>query len=102
MPVESTRSPACREAEIVKPGRSKNSPLFPHASRRWCHKFNGRFFNYRKWKLIDAADVHLTAMISLGVNAALGNHDCGTLPRWAVDLTGGWIEFPRSKIGEPR
>jgi integrase len=53
-------------------------------------------------KLIDAADVHLRAMIYLGANAAFGNHDCGMLPQSAVNLETGWVEFPRPKTGEPR
>ncbi len=52
--------------------------------------------------ILHAADVHLKAMILLGINAAFGNNDCGMLPRSAVDLDGGWIEFPRTKTGEPR
>lgn len=42
--------------------------------------------------LIDAADVHLKAMILLGVNAGYGNNDCATLTIAAIDL---W----RRKVG---
>lgn len=262
MTAESTRSAARRKATAEKPDRPKGSPLFPHASKRWCHKFHGQFYYYGSWEaghaaaldeyhrckdydlagkprppkdgtpgatvrfvvdkfltkkermrdageiqprtfdeffaagvvvadafgrnhqvshltpddfgklraqlakkwgpvplanlivrirsifkhafvngdipaparfgdefskpsskvlklhkasrgrmdlqaeeirtLVDAADVHLKAMIYLGINAAFGNHDCGMLPRSAVDLTGGWVEFPRPKTGEQR
>jgi integrase len=45
------------------------------------------------------ADTQLRAMILLGVNAGFGNHDCATLPRSALDLEAGWINFPRPKTG---
>ena len=44
----------------------------------------------------------LKAMILLGVNCGFGNADCGHLPRSAVDLEGGFIDFPRPKTGIPR
>ena len=40
--------------------------------------------------LIEVADVHLKAMILLGVNAGYGNNDCATLTIAAIDMkTGG-------------
>jgi integrase len=39
----------------------------------------------------------MRAMILLGVNCGLGNHDVGTLPRSAVNLDTGWVTFPRGK-----
>jgi integrase len=53
-------------------------------------------------KLIDAASVPVKAMILLGVNAAFGNTDVATLPRSAIDLDGGWVDFPRPKTGIAR
>ncbi len=53
-------------------------------------------------KRIAGASVQLRAMILLGVNAAFGNADCGTLPLSAVDLDGGWIRYPRPKTGIER
>jgi integrase len=53
-------------------------------------------------KLIDAAGVPLKAMILLGVNAAFGNTDVAALPRSAVDLGAGWVDFPRPKTGIAR
>jgi integrase len=53
-------------------------------------------------KLLDAASVHLKAMILLGINAGFGNADCGHLPLSAVDLEAGLIDFPRPKTGIPR
>lgn len=48
-------------------------------------------------RLIDIANVHLTAMIHLGCNAGFGNSDCASLPFSAVDMEKGWISFPRPK-----
>jgi integrase len=44
----------------------------------------------------------LRAMVLLGVNAGYGNADCGTLPRSALDLTGGWVNYFRPKTGITR
>jgi integrase len=52
--------------------------------------------------LVEEAGVPLRAMILLGVNAGFGNHDCATLPLSALDLDGGWINFPRPKTGIAR
>jgi integrase len=49
--------------------------------------------------LLGIATVPMQAMIHLGINGGLGNHDCGTLPRGALDLDTGWMEFPRPKTG---
>lgn len=49
--------------------------------------------------LIDAADVAMRAMILLGVNCGLGNHDVATLPQSGLSLTTGWLDFPRPKTG---
>jgi integrase len=46
--------------------------------------------------------VQLRAMILLGVNCGFGNADCGNLPRSALDLVRGVIDFPRPKTGIPR
>jgi integrase len=52
--------------------------------------------------LLDAAGVQLKAMLLLGVNCGFGNADCGTLPLAALDLEGGWVNYPRPKTGVPR
>jgi integrase len=52
--------------------------------------------------LLQAAPVTLKAMLLLAVNAGFGNHDCATLPRSALDLDAGWVNFPRPKTGIPR
>ena len=52
--------------------------------------------------MIDAAGVHLRAMMYLAINSAMGNSDVGTLPRKAVDLDAGWVNYPRPKTAVPR
>ncbi|VTR96134.1 site-specific recombinase : Uncharacterized protein OS=Blastopirellula marina DSM 3645 GN=DSM3645_10342 PE=4 SV=1: Phage_integrase [Gemmata massiliana] len=44
----------------------------------------------------------MKAMILLGVNCGFGNADCGTLPRSALDLEGGWVNYHRPKTGITR
>jgi integrase len=41
-------------------------------------------------------------MVLLGVNAGFGNHDVASLPLSALDLDGGWVDFPRPKTGIAR
>ena len=53
-------------------------------------------------KIIDAVGVPLKAMVLLGINCGFGNHDCATLPREAVNLDAGWINFPRPKTAVER
>jgi integrase len=53
-------------------------------------------------KLLGVASVQMKAMILLGINAGLGNSDCSALPRTALDLPKGIIEFPRPKTSIER
>jgi integrase len=48
-------------------------------------------------RLLDAATPIMRAMILLGVNCGFGNSDVGRLPFSALDLEGGWVNFPRPK-----
>jgi integrase len=48
-------------------------------------------------KMLDSAKPQLKAMILLGVNCGFGNTDCATVPQQALDLDGGWVDFPRPK-----
>jgi integrase len=50
-------------------------------------------------RLLDAAGPTMKAMILLGVNCGFGNADCGNLPLAALDLEGGWVNYPRPKTG---
>jgi integrase len=49
-----------------------------------------------------AATPQHKAMILLGINAGLGNSDCANLPIKALDLKGGWLDFPRPKTAIAR
>ena len=48
-------------------------------------------------RIIDAADTVMRAMILLGLNCGFGNSDVATLPRRAVNMDNGWINYPRPK-----
>ena len=50
-------------------------------------------------RIIAESGVPVKAMVMLGINCAFGNSDCGTLPLTAIDLSGGWINYPRPKTG---
>ncbi|QDU55690.1 tyrosine-type recombinase/integrase [Aeoliella mucimassa] len=52
--------------------------------------------------ILKKAKQPLHAMILLGVNCGFGNFDVASLSQSAVDLQGGWIDFPRSKTAIPR
>ncbi|MGE3108844.1 MAG: hypothetical protein AB7G11_17380 [Phycisphaerales bacterium] len=52
--------------------------------------------------LLDAAGVQMRAMILLGLNCGMGNTDVSELPRTAVDLKAGVIDFPRPKTAIER
>jgi integrase len=52
--------------------------------------------------LLDAATPPMRAMILLGANCGFGNTDCGRLPMSTLDLTGGWVNYPRPKTGVSR
>jgi integrase len=53
-------------------------------------------------RMVAAADRPLKGMILLGLNAGLGNTDCGRLPLVAFDLETGWLDYPRPKTGIDR
>jgi len=53
-------------------------------------------------QLLDAATQPLKAMLLLGINAGLGNSDCGKLPLSALSLETAWLDFPRPKTGIAR
>jgi integrase len=52
--------------------------------------------------ILAAATPSLRAMVLLGINAGFGNADCATLPLSAVDLSAGWLAYPRPKTGVTR
>jgi integrase len=52
--------------------------------------------------LLDACLPTQKAMVLLGINGGLGNHDVATLPTIALDLKNGWLVYPRPKTGIER
>jgi len=52
--------------------------------------------------ILNSTEGWLKAAVLLGVNGGMGNTDCATLPRSAVDLSRGVIEYPRPKTGVVR
>ncbi len=53
-------------------------------------------------QIIDAAAVPLKAMVLLAANCGFGPGDLASLPKAALDLDRGWVDFPRPKTGIPR
>ncbi len=53
-------------------------------------------------RVLAAATQPLQSMILLGINGGFGNSDVATLPRSAVDLSAGVIDFPRPKTAVAR
>lgn len=100
---------AYAEERIEKPVRFGKTFRKPSKRTLRQHKANRETTNGKKFfqavairSLLDAADVHLKAMILLGINCGFGNADCGKLPILALDLDGAWITFPRPKTGIAR
>jgi integrase len=52
--------------------------------------------------MIDKAGPQLKAMILLGINCGMGNHDCAMLSLSDLDLKTGWLSQPRDKTGIER
>lgn len=72
--------------------------LRAHRQRKGPRMFEARQIR----RLLKAAPQPLRAMILLGINCGFGNNDCGTLPLAAIDLKGGWINYPRPKTAVER
>ena len=53
-------------------------------------------------QLLQIASVQIRAMMLLGINAGLGNADCGRLTSQVIDLERGWLDYARLKTGMPR
>lgn len=52
--------------------------------------------------VVAAAEQPLRAMILLGINCGFGQTDVASLPKSALDLAGGWVDFPRPKTAVER
>ncbi len=81
--------------------RAKKRPrMFEAAETRAL--VNGRQVEGKGRAVFVQPTTSMRAMILLGVNCGFGNADCGTLPQSALDLDGGWINYPRPKTGITR
>lgn len=49
--------------------------------------------------MLDHATPAMKAQILLGINCGFGNSDCAHLTLKALDMDGGWANFPRPKTG---
>jgi integrase len=94
------------DAELLdKPVRF--GPSFKGPSRRVLRQNKAsrpkRLFNRDELLLmLLAASETMEAMILLGVNAGLGNHDVAALRVESLDLQAGWLDYPRCKTGIER
>ncbi|MEX0936488.1 MAG: tyrosine-type recombinase/integrase [Pirellulales bacterium] len=71
--------------------------------RRHRAKRGAKMFSDREIRMmLLGASVPLRAMILLGINCGLGNHDCVELRTKHLDLDNGWLDFPRPKTGVQR
>jgi integrase len=52
--------------------------------------------------ILDAAGMPLKAMVLLAINTGFGNSDIANLPIKALNLKGGWVDFPRPKTAIAR
>lgn len=87
---------------VVKFGQTFKKPSKKVMRRARAAKGPRSFAAAEVRQLLKAAGVQMKAMILLGINCGFGNADCGQLPIHAVDLQGGWIDFPRPKTGIDR
>ncbi|MBM4091634.1 MAG: hypothetical protein FJ276_19735 [Planctomycetes bacterium] len=53
-------------------------------------------------EFLNQAEPQMKAMILLAINCGLGNRDCSDLEMRHLDLTRGWLDFPRGKTGIKR
>ncbi len=71
--------------------------------RKARHEKGPRLFSSAELRtVIDLADNQLKAMILLGINCGLGNTDCSQLDLRHLDLSSGWLNYPRPKTGIDR
>jgi integrase len=90
------------------PAPCRYGPGFKRPSKKTMRleraKQGPKLFNAEEIRrLLDAAaGTPLKTMILLGINCGYGNSDCGNLPLSALDLDGGWVDYPRPKTGIPR
>lgn len=89
----------------------KFGPSFRAPSKNDLRKAKARAEQANGKKLLSAADIgqllkkassQVKAMILLGINGGLGNTDVANLPRSALNLKHGWLNYARCKTGIDR
>ena len=91
------------EMELIeRPARF--GPDFKKPSRRVMRidreKRGAKLFSAEEIRsLLIEAGQPMETMILLGINCGFGNHDCATLPRSALDLKRGWVDYTRPRTG---
>jgi integrase len=92
----------------VAPSYSDEFPLVSGAdvlkAKRAGERINGvkRFEVGEVMPIFNALDEQLQAMFLLSLNCGYTAADCAALPRWAVDLDKGTIDYDRKKTGNVR
>src|SRR5207302_7316373 len=71
------------------------------ADERWA-MIQGALVVGKEGPELVRARMPFRAILLLAANTGFGNTDCARLPLSALDLTGGWVNFPRPKTGIPR
>lgn len=77
-------------------------PPSARALRLQSSKISRQYKPAEVHQLIATANPQLAAMVWLGINAGLGNTDCGSLECRQLDLKGAWLNYPRPKTGIDR
>ncbi len=85
-------------SKTIRVARAKNGPLMFERDEVLA-MLNGNTIGGVE---IRGASQPLRTMILLALNGGLGNNDVAALPRAAIDLKAGWINFPRPKTGIQR
>lgn len=88
--------PGPRYGQAFKAPTAKSIRQARHAKPR-------RLFKRREiLGLLEVASPRLKAMILLGLNCGFGVQDCALLPRAAVKIRKGWVNYPRPKTAVER
>ncbi|MEX0717539.1 MAG: tyrosine-type recombinase/integrase [Planctomycetaceae bacterium] len=93
------------EGLVDRPIAYKKALARPEAGllRKARHDAGSKMFEAEELRrIIDSARQPLKAMVLLAINCGFGNTDVASLPMSALDLDGGWVDFPRPKTHVPR
>ena len=89
---------------VDKPLRYKKSLKAPpmRAMRKAANERNKLIPTPDLLKIIKNATGTMKVAILLGINCGMGNRDVALIERKHIDMSGGWINYPRSKTGVDR